>query len=203
MEKSNQNNIRAALSSMDRQRTQLKKEFEESNFSYIESKPFKGEYGGSDYQLKTYQKLQTNDLLYKNFIQEVYGSYENYLQQYKINQNTNVFDPGVDYRMDVKIVNKEESYTSDHISTHEIILELLSGVCTIFFIKRTDGSSRRLTGTLEPSMLPTKEYAVRKNFFSPMSGDRLGVWDINEQTWKSFYVDSVFKFIRDETVGTE
>jgi hypothetical protein len=197
------NNIRNALSGIDRQRSLLKKQFEESEFLPFESKPYKGEYGGSSYQLLTYEKLKVNDLLYKNFINETYGSYENYLQQNRINQSSSVFDPINDYRIDVKIVNKEEAYTSDHISSQEMILEMLSGVCTVFFIKKTNGASRRITGTLEPGFMPTKEHISRKNFFSPLSGERLGIWDINSQSWKSFYIENVFKFIRDESVGTE
>jgi hypothetical protein len=82
-------------------------------------------------------------------------------------------------------------------------MENLSGVCTIFFTKKTNGMTRRLTCTLNEQYMPTSEFSNRSNFFSPMGGDRIGVWDINEQAWKSFYMSSVFKFVRDDTVGNE
>jgi hypothetical protein len=36
-----------------------------------------------------------------------------------------------------------------------------------------------------------------------MAGDRIGVWDLNEQAWKSFYMSTVIKFVRDDTTDLE
>lgn len=181
----------------------LSQQFFDSQLPYFESKSYRGEYGGSDYQLRTYSVLEMNDNLYKNFITQNYGSFENYSQRFRINQTTSVYNPLYDYTLDVKIVNESESYTSDHISPQEVILEELSGVCTVFFIKKSDNSIRRITGTLDSKYLPTKEYNTRKNFFTTLPGDRVGIWDINAQQWKSFYMSNVIRFVRDDTVGTE
>ena len=46
----------------------LSQQFFDSQLPYFESKSYRGEYGGSDYQLRTYSVLEMNDNLYKNFI---------------------------------------------------------------------------------------------------------------------------------------
>lgn len=181
----------------------LSDEFADSVLSKSDSKMIAGEYGGSAYQLETYKKIEMQDKLYQNFIKQGYGSFDNYLNQNKINQFSSLFDPMGDYRADVKIITNESAYVSDHISTQEVIMENLSGVCTIFFLKKGDGMARRLTCTLNEEYMPTSEYSRRSNFFSPMAGDRVGVWDVNEQKWKSFYMNTIFKFVRDDTIGTE
>jgi hypothetical protein len=183
--------------------SRLLDEFADSVLSKSDSKMLAGEYGGSLYQIETYKKNLLSDNLYQNFIKQNYGSFDNYLQQNKVNEFSSVYDPTSDFRADVKIITKEASYTSDHISSQEVIMENLSGVCTIFFTKKTNGMTRRLTCTLNEQYMPTSEFSNRSNFFSPMGGDRIGVWDINEQAWKSFYMSSVFKFVRDDTVGNE
>jgi len=165
-------------------------------------KSFGGEYSGSRLQKETYEKIQQNDLSYQQYINNTFGSYENYAQQKKLNQTISVFDPNIHYMADVTVVTDEVSYKTDHISPDEVIMEALSGICTVIFVK-SNGEVRRITGTLEKSMIPTKELQTRSGFFSPMGGDRIGIWDINEQTWKSFYMSKLVKFVRDDTIGLE
>jgi hypothetical protein len=160
------------------------------------------DYRASLLQKQTYSSLVNDDLMYQKFITQNYGSYENFLQQNKILQDITVFDPTVDYLLDVTIVTEDAYFKTDHISTQELIMENLSGLCTVWFTKK-DGSTRKLSCTLEKQYMPTKEYGVRSQFFSPISGDRVGVWDVNEQAWKSFYMSRVFKFVRDDTSGIE
>lgn len=180
----------------------LIQEFNEQNFSFVDSREIVSNYSGSEQQIQNYKRKTFNDKIFNNFIVQNYGSFENYLRAKQINEASTIFDPRTDYRVDVKIVTKDQMLVSDHISVDEIIMELLSGVCTLFFLKK-DGSSRRLTGTLESSYMPSSENDSRSSFFSPMAGNRIGVWDINEQSWKSFYISNLIKFIRDDTVGTE
>lgn len=180
----------------------LIQEFNEQNFSFVDSREIVSNYSGSEQQIQNYKRKTFNDKIFNNFIVQNYGSFENYLRAKQINEASTIFDPRTDYRVDVKIVTKDQMLVSDHISVDEVIMELLSGVCTLFFIKK-DGSSRRLTGTLESSYMPSSENNSRSSFFSPMAGNRIGVWDINEQSWKSFYISNLIKFIRDDTVGTE
>jgi len=180
----------------------LIQEFNEQNFSFEESKEIVNNYSGSKKQIESYKKKSLNDRLYTNFIIQNYGSFENYLLIKNINEASTIFDPRVDFRVDVKIVTKDKMLVSDHISSDEVLLELLSGVCTLFFIKK-NGSSRRLTGTLDSYYIPTSENITRSGFFSPLPGNRIGVWDLNEQKWKSFYISNLIKFIRDDTSGAE
>jgi hypothetical protein len=160
-------------------------------------------YTGSTLQKATYECLQYKDRLYQQFITNTYGSYENFLNLSKINLDINVFDPTSDYIMDVTVIKKDTAFKTDHISAQEVILENLSGVCTVFFVKN-DGSSRKITCTLESSAIPSgKQREDRLNFFRPLAGDRIGVWDLNSQSWKSFYMSRVFKFIRDDSQSIE
>jgi hypothetical protein len=81
-------------------------------------------------------------------------------------------------------------------------MEALSGVCTVIFMK-VDGSVGRITGTLDKAAMPTSQYENRSKFFSPLKGDRIVVWDINKQDWRSFYMERVIKFVRDDTIDLE
>ena len=166
------------------------------------NRSYGGAYSGSKLQKETYEKLEKQDALYDQFIKTTYGSYENYYQVNKIFQGISVYDPTVDYIMDVTVITEEQSYKTDHISSQEVIMEALSGVCTVVFMK-VDGSVGRITGTLDKKAMPTSEYETRRNFFSPLAGDRIVMWDINKQDWRSFYMDRVIKFIRDDTVALE
>jgi hypothetical protein len=81
-------------------------------------------------------------------------------------------------------------------------MENLSGVCSIWFLKR-NGNTRRLNCTLSSLSIPSGEFDTRNKFFSPMANARVGVWDLNEQKWKSFYMGNVFRFIRDDSESLE
>jgi hypothetical protein len=166
------------------------------------AKEFGGEYSGSRIQYEYYKSLKTKDLEYEKFIEDNYGSYDNYLRVSKVEEGLGIFDPTVDYIIDVQIVTKDKSYRTDHISAEEVIMEALTGICTVVFMK-VNGSVGRITGTLEKKSIPTKQYRVRSQLFSPQKGDRIIMWDINKQDWRSFYMERVIKFIRDDTIGLE
>jgi hypothetical protein len=168
----------------------------------IFEKKFGGKYLGSRLQKETYTKIANQDIMYSQYINDAYGSYENYLQIKKLNENITVFDPTVHYIMDVTVITEEEQYKSDHISPDAVIMEALSGVCTVYYVS-VNGSAKRLNGTLERDLIPTSQYRVRANFFSPLPGDRIVMWDLNKQGWSSFYMNKAIKFIRDDTVGLE
>jgi len=166
------------------------------------AKSFGGSYTGTSLQEQTYQRMKDYDRNYTQYIIQTYGSYENYLSQNRIGQASTIYDPSIDYIMDVTIVTENDSYKSDHISTQEVIMEALSGVCTVIFMK-TDGSVGRITGTLEREAIPSSQQQTRLNFFSPLKNDRVVMWDINKQGWRSFYMDRVIKFVRDDTIDLE
>jgi hypothetical protein len=177
---------------------EILKGMEESSFE----RSYSGEYQGSKIQEKTYSSLEKQDVMFQQYIAKNFGSYSNYLQQKKIQTSVTIFDPTVHYMMDVTINTEDETYKSDHISPDQLIMEALSGVCTIIFMD-SNNAVRRINGTLERSYMPTKEFQTRASFFSPMPGDRIGIWDLNEQSWKSFYMNKALRFVRDDTIGLE
>lgn len=166
------------------------------------SKAFAGEYVGSTIQKETYDRLQQNDKFYQRFINENFGSFDNYLVQTRVGQASSSFDPTIDFVMDVTIITKEKSFKSDHISSQEVIMEALSGVCSVIFMK-VNGSVGKIVGTLESSYIAPTQLQNRLKFFSPLPKDRIVVWDINKQGWRSFYMENVIKFVRDDTTDLE
>lgn len=170
--------------------------------SSFASSPSVVSYRTSPLREETYSSLEKKDLQYEKFITRLYGSYENFLKQSKIYEPIDVFDPTRDYHLDVTVVSESSAYKSDHMSPQEMIMELLNGVCTVWFTK-VNGQTRRLTCTLQANYLPSDARRIRGEFFSPMFGDRIGVWELNEQTWKSFYMNRVFKMVRDDSTSLE
>lgn len=163
---------------------------------------FGGEYSGSRIQSETYKNLEKKDEEYFKYIVENFGSFENYLKISRIEEGTNTFDPSIDYIIDVQITTPEKSYRTDHISSEQVIMEALSGTCTVIFMK-INGSVGKITGTLERTAIPSKQQRIRRTLFSPQKGDRIIMWDINKQDWRSFYMERVIKFVRDDTTGLE
>ena len=177
---------------------QILKGLEDSTFA----KKFGGEYAGSRLQEETYDRLKEKDLMYQQYISQTFGSYENFLQVKKIRQSITVFDPNIHYMMDVTVVTEDAQYKSDHISADALIMEALTGVCTVYYMS-VKGSPKRLNGSLERDLIPSSQYRTRANFFSPLPGDRIVLWDLNKQGWSSFYMNRAIKFIRDDTIGLE
>lgn len=180
----------------------FEQEFLSDSLSY---ESYKGEsqiYSGSNYQLKTYDKLIDDDEVYRKYITSVYGSYENYKTLNRVFTKGSVFDPSTDYLMDVTVITEEEYFKTDHISASEVIMESLSGICSYNFIKK-DGTTAKVNGTLSEQYIPSSQWQTRTNFFSPLANDRVVVWDINKQHWASFYMSKMFKFVRDDTTDIE
>jgi hypothetical protein len=74
-------------------------------------------------------------------------------------------------------------------STQEIIEQLQKSICTVFFYKTTTGSYRKMRCTLKDHTPVASKY------------NRQGVivvWDLDSNSWKSFYANRVFKLIRNE-----
>lgn len=199
------NNIRDALARLEAEREAAEKArkisegMEQSSFT----RPFGGEYSGSKLQENLYQSVYDKDSIYADYIKETYGSYENYLKVKKIQRPMSLYDPSVDYIIDVNIYTRDAIYRTDHISSDQIIMEALNGVCTVVFMKVTTGTVGRITGTLEKNAIPTSQHRVRRQLFSPQRGDRIIMWDLNKSDWRSFYMNMVIKFVRDDTLDLE
>lgn len=169
-------------------------------YNFIASKSI-SDYQSSIARRDTYESVAEDDD-YKKYIIKQYGSYENFLRSKKIFQDVHIFDPSTDYIIDVTVIKKEVAYKTDHMSAQEVILENLTGLCSVWFIKN-NGSSKRLNCTLKKEYMTDIAVDQRTNFFSPQKYDRIGVWDVNEQKWKSFYMGRVFKFVRDDSIALE
>ena len=159
------------------------------------------DYRTSDVRTAGYKSVM-KDSEFSDYVKEKYGSYDDYSMQTKLFKNPSIYDPTTDYFMDVTIITEDANYKTDYISPNEIILENISGVCTIWFVKM-DGNTRKLTCTLNEDLMPGLQADQRSNFFGPLAGDRIGVWDLIEKRWKSFYAARAFKFVRDDTTTVE
>lgn len=83
------------------------------------------------------------------------------------------------------------------------IHELSLGVCKITFRKRTNGRFRSIFATLNKDMIPGSYQKTLKNALTSRQNSKLiPIYDINEQTWKSFYTDSVLYFMTTDKLKT-
>lgn len=74
-------------------------------------------------------------------------------------------------------------------SVQEILQELNSGICTLFFYKITNGTLRRMRCTLQGVS------SVQTKYNRP---GVVAVWDLDASQWRSFYANRVFKLVRNE-----
>jgi len=177
----------------------MKKDLFVSKFNLGE----KQKYNGSDEQIQTYENLENSDPTYARYIVSQYGSYQNFLFVNQIQKNfDSVFDPRYDIKTDVTVYTKEKAYKSDHISPNEIIMEGLSGICTIDYLKK-NGNSDRFIGTLNKNIIDSNKSSERVQFFSPLKGNRIVMWNLIKKDWSSFYVGGLIRFVRDDTIGIE
>jgi hypothetical protein len=180
----------------------LEKQFLSDSLSYESYMGDVQQYSGSNRQKETYQELFNKDVLYQRHIIDVYGSFENYKLKNKIFTKGAIYDPTIDHIVDTTIITEDTRYKTDHISSSELIMESMSGVCSFNFIKK-DGTTQKVNGTLDGKYMPGNEQFRRRFFFSPLPGERIVVWDISKQKWASFYMNRLFKFVRDDTTDIE
>ncbi len=69
--------------------------------------------------------------------------------------------------------------------------ELQSFVAKITFTK-ADGSNREMTCTLKPSLLPEVKL-VEAHVPRKQNDDVLAVWDLDNNAWRSFRLDSIIE----------
>jgi hypothetical protein len=86
------------------------------------------------------------------------------------------------------------SISIENPTPEQIIQQLQTGKCTVFFYKITNGGFRRMVCTLSEEQ-PTKSKYNRQGI--------IVVWDLEAQQWRSFYPDRVFKLIRDEETDAQ
>jgi len=114
----------------------------------------------------------------------------------------------------IEITEKKDTVPSviQNPSAQQIYAELEKSVCTLFFYKFTDGRHRKMRCTLNQEMFSTKysssrtlKSAIIANFARGKHGKEglVPVWDLDAHEWRSFYVDRVYKLVRNEKTDIE
>jgi len=86
------------------------------------------------------------------------------------------------------------------ITREEILENLKEGICRITFRKVTDGKYRILYGTLFQEDVPhiEKDKLMLMEILSAKKNPNLlTVWDVANNGWRSFYINTIFKFVPD------
>jgi len=86
------------------------------------------------------------------------------------------------------------------IVREEILENLKEGICRITFRKVTDGKYRILYCTLFQEDLPhiEKDKLILAEILSAQKNPNLlTVWDVVNNDWRSFYINTIFKFVPD------
>lgn len=101
----------------------------------------------------------------------------------------------------------KERIVLDNPSKEQIIEQLRTGDCTVYFAKVTDGTQRTMKCTLIPAAWPAK-YKGKKSTIASIFADAasgkhgkqflIPVWDLEASQWRSFYTNRVSRLIRDE-----
>lgn len=166
----------------------------------------KQKYEGSTHKITKYQTLKEKDPIFAQQMSRIYGSYELFLKAVEdLSKQKNLIDPRSDKKLDVTVITNDVYYKSDHISSQEIIMEALNGICTVDYLD-VRGKAQRLNGTLQKKHILSSQIAERYNFFGPLSGrfgEKVVLWNINKQKWSSFYINFAIRFVKDDTVDLE
>jgi hypothetical protein len=88
-------------------------------------------------------------------------------------------------------------------SPSQITSELRKGVCTVLFSRRTypQGVTRRMTCTLDESKFSGKYQGQTPN--QSRKPGLIPVWDLDASNWRSFYLGSVTRLIRNEETDVQ
>jgi len=114
----------------------------------------------------------------------------------------------------MKILEEKDSQETEIYkpTPEQIYAELEKSECTLFFYKMTDGTSRKMRCTLNESAFSEKYSANRQiksvilaNFANGKHGKPglVPVWDLDAGGWKSFYINRVYKLVRNEQTEVE
>lgn len=114
----------------------------------------------------------------------------------------------------LKITEKNDKEATELLdpSAEEIYSELSKGECTLFFYKMTDGRHRKMRCTLNQDEFSTKYSSQRLlktlivSQFANGKHNKEGlvpVWDLDADGWKSFYLNRVYRLVRNEQTDAE
>jgi len=75
---------------------------------------------------------------------------------------------------------------------NEKILEMLmQGNVEVIFRKRENNLIRNLLCTMNKDLIPPEELNTYTRALQESSGDRMVVWDIEKNDWRSFYMNTI------------
>lgn len=97
-------------------------------------------------------------------------------------------------RMDIREKNTISPVTIINPTQSELVDQLKTGHCTVFFYKITDGTSRKMRCTLKDKEPEASVYTSPKV---------LVVWDLELGAWRSFYPERVYRLVRNEETDVE
>tara|TARA_Y100001938_G_C7938776_1_gene353183 strand:- start:43 stop:315 length:273 start_codon:yes stop_codon:yes gene_type:complete len=76
-----------------------------------------------------------------------------------------------------------------------LIDSLISGEVRVIFRKRSNNTIRDLLCTLNIDVIPPEQLLVLNKIISSPQLDKITVWDLEKNDWRSFYMDSVINTI--------
>ena len=114
----------------------------------------------------------------------------------------------------LKIVEPQDTTETEiyNPTPEQLYTELEKSTCTLFFYKITDGSARKMKCTLNQNAFSGKYRTNRQlkgmiqTYFSSGKHGKAGlvpVWDLDAKAWRSFYVNRVYKLVRNEQTDAE
>lgn len=160
------------------------------------------DYIASDYRMNLYKEVANKDKMFYDYVKGYYGSVENFFKFNTSLSEHKTYDPVNDYLAEVVIITKDKNYKAGFISQQEILMESLSGICTIEYFK-INGLADVIVGTLSEEYIPTAEEEVRFHSFGGMGRGRVLIWNLLKGGWSSFYMQNLIRFVRDETTGLQ
>ena len=80
----------------------------------------------------------------------------------------------------------------------EMLKMFMSGEVRIIFRKKTNGLIRDLLGTLNKEYIPPEQYGVLSLILTSSDSDRMVIWDIESNDWRSFYMNTVIDLFQTE-----
>lgn len=82
------------------------------------------------------------------------------------------------------------------MTREEMMAALIEKDCRVIFKKQSTGEERQMICTLRPEIVPqaTKEDPLSQKKVRAVNEEVVAAWDIENQGWRAFRVDSVVSF---------
>lgn len=176
--------------------------FLDSDFNSPSYRGVPDDYIRSPLRKQRYTDTPKEDDTFAEYVKQKFGSIENFFLFNEQLRNERIYDPLNDYDIEVEIITSEQFLKSNFISSSEMFMEILGGVCTVQYFKK-NGNAAQIVTTLKKSLIPSSEHSTRESAFRFFGDKRVLVWDLTKQGWSSFYMSNVRRFVRDDTSGLQ